>query len=224
MIGENVAEGAVTDQQRPRKGPSEIENRIFDLLKSLPDLKPNISAEYCRDYASSLNGAILMAQMNYQRAPAQQCVGAKRTQAELLKLSDLAGKLARAMSHAHLETNNLIGAALPKGATLSQYKRVVSEIVEVVYRAADDAGALTGRGKKPSDQYAAKVAQAAAQAFTKVTGRKAALIVKPVPAGFSGNTAKSGGPFLDFLINLFAILGIDASAEYHARQLRRNRT
>jgi hypothetical protein len=36
--------------------------------------------------------------------------------------------------------------------------------------------------------------------------------------------AVSGGPFLEFLDALFKAFGVNASAEYHARQLRLNRT
>ena len=111
--------------QRPRKGPSEIENRIFELLKSLPNLKAGISAEYCRELAKSLNGVIVMAQMNHQRSEAQQPVGAKRTQAEVSKLSHHANKLARAFSAAHLEANILIQRELPKDVPLWQFKRAL---------------------------------------------------------------------------------------------------
>ena len=215
MTNQNVMSDA--GHQRPRKGPSEIENKIFASLKSLPDLKSDISEAHCRAYANSLNGFIVMAQMNYQRAPAQQRVGAKATQAELSKLSHYGNKLAQTLSSAHLETNTLIQRHLPKGVSLSTFKRELSEILLIIYQAADAAGALAEKGTKPSDQYAANVTLAAANAFTALTGREATRTV-------NGITGKSGGPFLEFLTELFAILGIKANAEYQARQLRRNRS
>lgn len=204
-------------RQRPRKGPSEIENKIFALLKSLPDLKLDISEEHCRAYANSLNGSIVMARMNYQRAPAQQRVGAKATQAELSKLSRHGNKLAQTLSDAHLEANTLIQRQLPEGISLSTFKRELSEILLIIYKAADAADALTEKGAKPSDQYVANVTLAAGNVFKALTGREPNRTV-------NGITGKSGGPFLEFLAQLFAILGIKANAEYQARQQRTNRS
>jgi len=202
------------------KPPSEPENKIYALLKSIPVLKPDITKEECRAHASGLNLIALMAKMNHQ-GPQSQRVGAKRTQAELKRLSVLAEKLARAMTSAHQETNALLAAALPKGSSLSQYKHVMTEVFQILQKANDEAGKLTAKGKKPSDEFAAEVTRAAANAFTALTGREATVIVDP----YAGDTGtKAGGPFLDFLKKLFAELGIKASAEYHARQLRRNRT
>lgn len=112
-------------QPGPRKPPSEMEDRIFALLQSIPHLKPNISEQQCRHYAKYLNGIVTMANVNHQR-PETQRVGAKRTQAKLEKLSDLAEKMTVEMNSAHRETNELIQAALPEGSSLSQYKRVMN--------------------------------------------------------------------------------------------------
>jgi len=206
------------------KPPSETENKIYALLKSIPVLKPDVTKEECRAHAKGLNGIALMAQMNHQ-GPQSQRVGAKRTQAELKRLSALAEKLARAMNSAHQETNALIAAALPKGSSSSQYKWVMNEVIQILHKANREAGNLTAKGKKRSDESAAAVTRAAANAFTALTGRKAVPIVRQIEAGSSGTQAQSTGPFLDFLEALFETLGIDASADYHARRLiRRNRT
>ncbi|MFZ0352933.1 MAG: hypothetical protein WAM12_04615 [Pseudolabrys sp.] len=223
--GQNVlAVAPGVARARPRKPPSETENKIFALLRSIPVLKSHISKEHCRSYANYLNGAVILAEMNHQ-GPQSQRVGAKRTQTELKRLSDLAEKMARAMNSAHQETNALLAAALPKGSSLSQYKRVMNEVIQILHKANNEAGKLTAKGKKRSDESAAAVTHAAANAFTALTGRKAAPIVKQVAAGSSGTQAQSTGPFLDFLEALFETLGIDASADYHSRQLiRRNRS
>jgi hypothetical protein len=221
MIGENPTNGASGGPQRPRKPPSEIENRIFELLKSIP--VPRISEQHCRAYANRLNAVAVMAQMHGQRPEAQR-VGAKRTQTELERLSDLAEKMTQAMNCAHLESNNLIRAALPKGVSLSQYKRTMNGVFRVLHQADVDAAEFSARGKKPTNRFAEKVACAAEKVFIGLTGRDWTPIVKQVPAGYNGSKATTSSPFIDFLERLFAILGIDASAEYHARQLRRNRT
>jgi hypothetical protein len=207
---------------RPRKPPSETENKIFALLKSIPILTPGITEEHCRGYANYLNAVAVSAHMSHQRPEAQR-FGARRTQAELERLSDLVEKIVMTMNGAHQETNALIEAALPKGKSLSQYKHDMNEVIRVLHQADVDAGELTAKGEKPSDEFAAELTQGAAKAFVALTGRKPTVIVKPVPAGRNGTQAKSCGPFLDFLKALFKALGIDASAEYHARQLRRNR-
>jgi hypothetical protein len=222
MIGGNDANSLVAPQQRPRKPPSETENKIFALLKAIPNRKVDITEEYCRAYAQGLNGIALMAQMNHQ-GPQSERVGAKRTQAELKRLSDLAERIARAMNNAHQETNALLAAALPKGSSLSRYKRVMNEVIQILHKANEEAGKLTAKGKKRSDEFAAEVTRAAAKAFTALTGREPTITVQHVPAGSNGLKAASGGPFLEFLGTLFEALGVDASAEYHARQLRRNR-
>jgi hypothetical protein len=222
MIGQGATKDAIAGPQRPRKGPSEIENRIFALLKSIP-LKPGITEEHCRSYANYLNGVAVFAHMNHQR-PDSQRVGARRTQAELEKLSDLAEKIAKVMNSTHLETNELIEAALPKGKSLSQYKREMNEVFRVLYQADVEAGEFSAKGEKPSDFFAAEVTRGAAEVFIALTGRKATANVKSVPAGYSGTKAVSYGPFLDFLRAAFDILGVDASPDYHARRLRRNRT
>jgi hypothetical protein len=206
---------------RPRKPPSETEEKIFAVIRSIPILKDGVTEEYCRAEANGLNGMAVMAHMNHQR-PETQKIGARRTQAELEKLLDHANKIAKTLNAAHRETNALIEAALPKGKSLSQYKRDMAEVFRVLHQADDNSGELTAKGVKPSDEFAAMITQAAADAFTSLTGRKAAVIVKHV-AGKSDVIAVSGGPFLDFLGALFVALNIDASADYHARQLRRNR-
>jgi hypothetical protein len=207
---------------RPPKPPSDIENKIFSVLRSIPLLKPDITEKHCRDNAKYLNGVVILAHMHYQRPEAQR-IGARRTCAELERLSDLAEKIAKAMNAAHRETNALIRAALPDGKNLLQYKREMNDVFRVLHQADVDAAELTTRGKKPSDKFAVEVTRAAAKIFTALTGRKATVIVKAVPVGHSGTSAESSGPFLDFLEALFEALGVDASAEYHARQLRRNR-
>jgi hypothetical protein len=207
---------------RPVKPPSDIETKIFAVLKSIPIRKPDPSEEHCRDNAKYLNAVVVMAHMNYQR-PEAQSIGARRTCVELEWLSDLAEKIAKAMNAAHRETNALIRAALPDGKNLLQYKREMNEVFRVLHQADVDAAEPTARGKKPSDKFAVEVTRAAAKTFTALTGRKATVTVKHVPVGDSGTKAASGGPFLDFLEALFEALGVDASAEYHARQLRRNR-
>lgn len=206
----------------PRKPPSETEDKIFALLKSIPILKPGITEEHCRAHANGLNGIAVLALL-HQR-PEAQSVGARRTQAELERLSGLAEKIVETMNGAHLEANTLIAAALPKGKSLSQYKRVMNDVIRVLHQADVDAAELTAKGEKPPDKFAAQVTRGAAEAFIALTGRQATVIVTSVPAGRNGTQAKSGGPFLDFLAALFEALGIDASADYHARQLRRNRT
>jgi len=221
MTVQNDANSAVGHQQRPRKPLSETENKIFVLLRSIPVLKPGISDDHCRAYAQGLNGIVVMAQMNLQ-GPGAQRVGAKRTQKELKRLADSAEKIAKTLGSAHRETNEVIQAALPEGLSLSQYKKVMQQIFRVLYQADVDAGELTAKGQKPSDEFAAEVEGAAAEAFTALTGRKAVPIVKQVLTGSSGTKAQSGGPYLEFLATLFKALGIDASAEYHAR-LRINR-
>lgn len=208
---------------RPRKPPSDTENKIFALLKSIPSLKPDITEEHCRGYANYLNAVVVMAHMNHQR-PEVQRVGARRTQAELEKLSDLAEKIAKAMNASHLETNNLIEAALPKNKSLSQYKHDMNEVFQILRQADVNAAELTAKGEKASDRFAAEVTRGAAEAFVALTGRKATVIVQSVPDDYSGTKAVSRGPFLDLLGALFEALGVDASADYHARQLRRNRT
>jgi len=223
MIGENDANNSVARQQRPHKPPSETENKIFAVLQSIPVLKPNISENQFRHYAKYLNGVVIIAHMNHQR-PETRRVGAKSTQAELDKLSDLAEKIAQAMNGAHQETNALIEATLPEGKSLSRYRRDMNDVFRVLHQASVDAGELNAKGEKPSDGFAAAVTRGAGEAFTALTGAKPTVIVKQVLAGSKGTKAQSTGPFLDFLRSLFAALGIDASAEYHARQLiRRNR-
>jgi hypothetical protein len=165
---------------------------------------------------------VVVANMNHQRPEAQR-VGARRTQAELERLSNLAEMIAKALNGAHRETNTLIAAALPKGKSLSQYKHDMNELFRVLHQADVDAGELNAKAEKPSDGFAAEVTRGAANAFTSLTGRRATVIVRHVPVGDSGTIAASRGPFLDFLGELFEALGIDASADYHARQLRRNR-
>jgi hypothetical protein len=206
--------GQLRHQPRPRVPPSETEDKIFALLKSIPVLKPDISDEHCRSYANFLNGVVVLANMNHH-GPQSQSVGAKCAQAELKRLSDLAEKMARAMNSAHQKTYALLAAALPKGSSLSQYKRVMNEVIQILHKANDEAGSLTAKGKKRSDEFVAEVTRAAATAFTALTGRKATRTV-------NGITGKSGGPFLQFLTQLFAILAIKANAEYRARPLRRN--
>jgi hypothetical protein len=208
---------------RSVRPPSEIENKIFSVLKSIPILKVGVTEAHCRARANILNGVVVMAHMNYQRPEVQQ-VGAKRTQAELKRISDLAEKIAKAMNAAHRETNALIQAALPNGKTLSQYKRDMNEVFKVLHQADVDAAELTAKGKKQSDRFAIEITRAAAKAFTALTGRKATQAVKAVPVGDSDTKHTSYGPFLDFLKELFEVLGVKASAEYHARLLRRNRS
>ena len=209
---------------RPSKPPSETENKIFALLRSIPVLKPHISDEHCRGYANYLNGVVLLAHMNHH-GPQSQRVGAKRTRTELKRLSDLAEKMARAMNSAHQETHALLAAALPKDLSLSQYKRGMNDVIQILHKANDAAGKLTAKGKKRSDEFVAEVTRAAASAFTALTGRKAVPIVRQIDAGSSGTQAQSSGPFLDFLAALFKALGIRASAEYQTQQLiRRNRS
>jgi hypothetical protein len=208
---------------RPRKPPSEMENKIFALLKSMPNRKSGITEAHCRAYANHLNAVAVLAHMNHQR-PEAQSIGARRTQAELEKLCHHADKIAKAMNAAHQETNALIIAALPKDKNLSQYKHDMNEVFGVLYQADDHAGGLTAKGEKPSDKFAAEITRGAAQAFTALTVRKATVTVKQVPAGSNGTKAQSCGPFLDFLCSLFALLNIEASPEYHARQLRLNRS
>jgi hypothetical protein len=222
-IAQGDARGIIDQHTRPRKPPSETEVKIFGLLKSIPILRHEITEEHCRAYANYLNGVVVMAHMNHQRPEAQR-IGARRTQVELEKISDLAEKIAKAMNATHLETNNLIQAALPKGKSLSQYKRDMNEAFHVLHQADVDAGELTAKGEKPSHGFAAEITRGAAKIFTALTGRKAAVIVKLVPAGYTGTKAASGGPFLEFLGELFEALDVDASADYHARRLRRNRT
>jgi hypothetical protein len=221
MIGETDTNRPFASRLRQPKPPSETENKIFALLKSIPALKPDISEMQFRHYANYLNGVVVMAHMNHQR-PETRRVGAKRTQAELDKLSDLAEEMTIEMNSAHRETNELIRAALPKGSSLSQYKNVMQQAFRVLHQASVDAGELTEKGKKPSDKFAAEVDRAAAEAFTALTGRKAVPIVRQIEAGYRGTKAQSSGPYLDFLATLFKALGIEASAEYHAR-LRINR-
>ena len=196
--------------------------KIFDVLKAIPNRKARISEEHSRAWANGLNGVVVMAQINHQR-PEVQRVGAKRTEAEVERLSDLAEKIAETMNGAHRETNALIKAALPKGKSLSQYKHDLNEVFRVLHQADVEAGELTAKGEKLPDRFAAVVTRYAAEAFTALTGRNAAVIVKSVPVGESGTKAVSHGPFLDFLNALFEAVGVNASAEYHARQLRRNR-
>jgi len=203
----------------PDKSPSEIETKIFSVLKSIPILKAGITEEHCREYAKYLNGVVVMAHLNYQRPEAQH-VGARRARAELERISDLAEKIAKAMNDAHRETNALIEAALPKGKTLSQYKRDMNQVFRVLYQADVNAGELTAKGKKPSDKFTMEVTRAAADAFTRLTERKAAALTRQVSiAGPSGSKAQDYGPFLDFLKELYAVLNISASPAYQARQL-----
>jgi hypothetical protein len=223
MIGQNASKGAVAGHRRPHKAPSEIENKIFALLKSIPIRKPGITDEHYRSWAEGLNGIVVMAQGNHT-GPQSERVGAKKTQAELKRLSNLAGKFARTMSSAHQETNALLAAALPAGSSLSQYKRVMNEVIQILYKANDAAGKLTAKGEKRSDEFVIEVTRAAAKAFTALTGRKPTVIVKHIPTDYSVK-AQASGPFLTFLKAIFEALGIDASAEYHAQQLiRRGRT
>jgi hypothetical protein len=208
---------------RSSKPPSETEMKIFDVLRAVPNQNAGITEEHLRAWANGLNGVVVVAHMNHQR-PEGQRVGASRTQAELKRLSDFAEKIAKTMNGAHRETNALIEAALPKGKSLSQYKNDLNEVFRVLHQADVEAGVLTAKGEKLPDRFAAEVTRWAAEAFTALTGRKAAVIVKSVPVGESGTKAASHGPFLDFLNALFEAVGVNASAEYHARQLRRNRT
>ena len=127
---------------RPRRAPSEMENKIFALLKAIPNRKVDITEEYCRAYAQGLNGIALMAQMNHQ-GPQSERVGAKRTQAELKRLSDLAERIVRAMNNAHQETNALLAAALPKGSSLSRYKRVMNDVIQILHKDNEEAGKLS---------------------------------------------------------------------------------
>jgi len=212
----------MNQNMRSPKPPSETEMKIFTVLKAIPNQKANITEEHLRAWANGLNGVVVMAHMNHQR-PEVQRVGASRTQAELKRLSDFAEKITRAMNEAHQETNVLIEAALPQGKSLSQYKHDMNEVFRVLHQADVEAGELTAKGEKLPDRFAAEVTQSAAKAFTALTGRKAAVIVKFVPVGDSGTKSASHGPFLDFLNALFEAVGVNASAEYHARQLRRNR-
>ncbi len=204
---------------RPRKPPSETEEKIFAAIKSIPMLKDGVTEEYCRAWANGLNGMAVMAHMNHQ-LPETQRIGARRTRAELAKLSDCAEEIVKTMNGAHRETNALIEAALPKGKNLSQYKRDMADVFRVLHQADVDAGEITAKGVKPSDEFAAEVTRAAADAFTSLTGRKAAALTKQVPDdGTGGSKAQDYGPFLDFLNDLYAALQIDASAAYQARKL-----
>ena len=214
---------AASGHVRPANQPSETELKIFALLKSIPLLKPDITEEHCRGYANYLNGVAVFAHMSHQR-PESQRVGAVRTQAELKRLSDLAEKIAIVMNGAHRETNKFIKAALPQGKSLSQYKRDMKEVFRVLHQADVEAGEFSAKGEKPADLFAVEVTRGGAEVFTALTGRKATSNVKAVPAGYNGMKAVSYGPFLEFLGALFDILGVDASADYHARQLRRNRS
>src|ERR1700688_1638615 len=204
---------------RPRKPPSETEEKIFAAIRSIPILKDGVTEEHCRTWANVLNGMAVMAHMNHHR-PETQKIGARRTQAELEKLSDCTEEIAKTMNGAHRETNALIEAALPRGKNLSQYKHDMNEVFRVLRQADVDSGELTAKGVKPSDKFAAEVTRAAADAFTSLTGRKAAALTKQVPNdGTEGSKAQDYGPFLDFLNDLYAALQIDASAAYQARKL-----
>ena len=186
MIGGKDVNSSVARQQRSPKPPSETEDKIFALLKSIPVLKSHISKEHCRSYANYLNGAVMLAEMNHQ-GPQSQRAGAKRTQTELKRLSDLAERMARAMNSAHQETNALLAAALPKGSSLSQYKRVMNEVIQILHKANDEAGNLTAkRAKNDLMNLRQQELCAAANAFTALTGRKAVPIVRQVEAGSNG--------------------------------------
>jgi hypothetical protein len=205
--------------KRSPKPPSETEEKIFAAIKSIPIRKDGVTEEHCRAWANSLNVVAVMAHMNHQ-LPETKKVGARRTQAELAKLSDYAEKISKTMNRAHRETNALIEAALPKGTDLSQYKRNMNDLFRVLHQADVNAGEITAKGVKPSDKFAAEVTRAAAVAFTSLTGRKATVLTKQVPDdGPEGSTAKDYGPFLDFLNDLYVALQIDASAAYQARKL-----
>ena len=80
----------------------------------------------------------------------------------------------------------------------------MNAVFAVLHDANADAQLITGRAAKRSDKFVEEVTkEAAAGAFTSLTGRKAAALTRQVPNdGQKASKAEDYGPFLDFLAEL----------------------
>ena len=176
---------------RTPKPPSEIEMKIFAVLKEIPNQKPDITEEHLRAWANGLNGVVVMAE-----------------------------KIAATMNGLHFEATAAIRSALGEGRSWRRYIEVMNAVFAALHNANADAHLITGRAAKRSDKFVEEVTKAAASAFTGLTGRKAAALTRQVPnEGQKASKAEDYGPFLDFLADLYRVLNIKASPAYQARKL-----
>jgi hypothetical protein len=204
---------------RTPKPPSEIEMKIFAVLKEIPNQKPDITEEHLRAWANGLNGVVVMATMNHC-LPVSRKAGARTAKAELKKLAEHAEKIAATMNGLHFEATAAIRSALGEGRSWRRYIEVMNAVFAALHNANADAHLITGRAAKRSDKFVEEVTKAAASAFTGLTGRKAAALTRQVPnEGQKASKAEDYGPFLDFLADLYRVLNIKASPAYQARKL-----
>jgi hypothetical protein len=136
------------------------------------------------------------------------------TRRELANLEKRAAALLNAIDALHkpaIDALNYRKEALIGPAGLTTKLRVLSAAAS--HATIPELPATVGRGRKTKDQPH-RIALAAAQHFYGLTGKIPTVIV-PSAGG------KARGPFVKLLTEIFAAVGVAASAEYHAREAAR---
>lgn len=186
------------------------EEIILPILENLPVLSERrASLEY---EAGVLGAAALFARMNNQ--PMNERKGTKAAFGELEDLAKHGYHLAHALAQMHCEASTAVQAALLDGDPhFVKFQYDVVKFTKAVYRARESiAGTELEPAPKgrPRKQRATEMTKAAAQSFERLTGQRVSISVR-------GDPPKAFGTFLDFLRELFAALGIEASPEAQAR-------
>lgn len=203
--------------------PSATERSICDVLKALP-LKKRVTEEHCRASANLLNGVVVMALMNH-RLPITTKAGANTARSELKKLADYAEKIAKTMNRLHAEATSAIEEVLGPDRSLSKFADELNAVHRVFYQADVNSDAITAKAKKPSNEFAYELTEAAAGEFTALTGLKSVSYSRQVPVdGPEALKAQSYGPFLDFLTALYDAVGVKANPDYQARRLVKDKS